>query len=137
MVQFRDLRIKTLSADSQSATDDLKNLQGAWQATRIEMNGSPPDESPDVVVTVTDTSYAILDKDKTDRGSFTIDPSHHPRQMDIHPGTGTDSAEMVPAIYELGSDTLRVCYAPQGAKRPTSFSSDESGNTLIIYKRKK
>jgi hypothetical protein len=55
--------------------------------------------------------------------------------MDIKSAEG----ETLPAIYECGPDYLRVCYARDGADRPTSFStsSDEPRMLLIDYKRKK
>ncbi len=49
----------------------------------------------------------------------------------------TDSGDEIPAIYEAGADTLKVCYALNGAARPTEFKSAEgSDHVLAVYKRK-
>ena len=139
-VQFKDMRIKTLGGkDAGNASDGVQTLQGAWQVSTVEVNGSalPSEDVSKILVTVKGTAYTVLNDGKSDPGSFTIDSSKQPGQMDIHPESGPDQGKTLLAIYEVASDTLRVCYAPEGAKRPTSFStSDNSGRMLITYKRK-
>jgi hypothetical protein len=57
--------------------------------------------------------------------------------MDVeHVGENGDEHSML-AIYDVTSDTMRVCYNPEGGSRPTSFSTKpDSGNISIVYKRK-
>lgn len=140
MVQFKDIRIKTLGVkDAGNASGDVKELQGAWRVSTVEVNGSglPSEDVSNIVVTVKGTAYTLSNNGSSDPGSFTVDSSKHPEQMDIRPESGPDQGKTLLAIYEVASDTLRVCYAPEGAKRPTSFStSDNSGRLLITYKRK-
>jgi uncharacterized protein (TIGR03067 family) len=139
-VQFKNIRIRTLDAkDSSNAGGDLKNLQGEWKVVRVEANGSalPSEDTSSIVVAVKGTTYTLLDNGKSDPGRFSIDPSTQPKQMDIHPESGPDQSKTLLAIYELDSDTFRVCYASEGNKRPVSFSTtDNSGSLLIDYKRK-
>ena len=139
-VQFKDLRIKKLSAGDRSAADDLKKLQGAWQVAALEANGSavPSEDLPSILVTIKDHSFSAAIEDRTDRGSFTVDPSKSPGQMDIRPETGPDAGESLPGIYEMTPDGFRICYARPGGKRPASFSTDEeAGRLFIAYKRQK
>jgi len=136
-VQFKNLRLKRLSG--QASAGDINHLQGEWQATRVEVDGSPlpSEDAANIVVTVKDTAYTALINERSDRGKFTIDPSKKPKQMDIQPDAGPDQGKKLLAIYEVGPDTLRVCYAPEGTERPTAFSTTEnSGRLLITYKRK-
>jgi len=72
------------------------------------------------------------------RGSFTVDPSKSPGQMDIRPETGPDAGESLPGIYEMTPEGFRICYARPGGQRPASFSTgEEAGRLLIAYKRQK
>ena len=136
-VQFKNLRLKALSGQSSGA--DIQQLQGQWQATSVEVNGAalPSEDAANIVVTVKEMAYTALINERSDQGKFTIDPSKQPKQMDIHPDSGPDDGKRLSAIYEVGPETLRVCYAPEGTERPTDFSATEnSGRLLITYKRK-
>ncbi len=139
-VQFKDLRIKKLSTGDRSGADDLKKLQGVWQVAALEANGSavPSEDLPSILVTIKDHSFSAAIEDRTDRGSFAVDPSKSPGQMDIRPETGPDAGESLPGIYEMTPDGFRICYARPGGQRPASFSTgEEAGRLLIAYKRQK
>jgi uncharacterized protein (TIGR03067 family) len=118
----------------------LQKLQGVWEVSGVEANGSavPNDELPKITVTVKDNSYSATFEDRTDRGSFTIDPSKNPHAMNIRPESGPDAGETLPAIYELTADGFRTCYGRPGRDRPATFSTgEEAGRLMIAYKRKK
>ena len=139
-VQFKNMRIKKLSAGDQSGSDDLRKLQGVWRIVGVEANGSavPSEDLPNIVVTIKDRSYSVAYEDRTDRGSFTIDPSRKPGQMDVRPESGPDAGESLPAIYESTADGFRMCYGRPGRQRPSSFSTgQEAGQLLVTYKRQK
>ena len=151
IVQFRNFRLRTLSAGDQSGTDDtsktppvavedLKQLQGGWQVTSAEANGEalPSDDISSLVLTIKDRSFSVLNADSPIKGTFTLDASKQPKQMDIRSEAGPEEGQLLPAIYELGPDTLRVCYARQGAPRPSSFATTNDARLLLMtYKRKK
>jgi uncharacterized protein (TIGR03067 family) len=139
-VEFRNLRLKTLTAGSTSAADDLQKLQGKWEVAGGEVNGSaiPESDIPTITLTITDKSYLVERDGSTDRGSFSVDPSKQPKQMDIQPGSGDDAGNQLLAIYELGVDSFKVCYAAAGEDRPKSFATEPDSRRLTInYKRKK
>jgi len=138
LVQFRNIQIKALGSEGADGSgDDLKKLQGAWQVTSMEANGSatPAEDVTNITVVVKDRSYTVFNMDGSHGGTFTIDPSKPPKQMDI---TGEGGGDTLPAIFEwLGSDGFRVCYGRDGAPRPTSFSTTNDERRLMItYKRK-
>ena len=141
MVQFKHLVLQTFGGkDAGIASDDIRNLQGAWQATSVEANGSalPSEDIANIVVTIKEKGYTRVNNEQSEHGSFTIDASKQPKEMDIHPETGPDEGKTLPAIYELSPDSFRICYAPEGGKRPESFSTtDESRRLLATLKRKK
>jgi uncharacterized protein (TIGR03067 family) len=139
LVQFKNLRLKDLSDRGGTLPDDLKKLQGAWRVGGAEANGSAIDQSdiPNLSVTIKGNSYSLLNGDQTDKGTFSLDPSKTPKQMDIHHTNGYGDAETLLAIYEIQPDGFRVCYAQPGGERPTSFTStQDSGTILVTYKRK-
>ena len=69
-----------------------------------------------------------------DEGSFKLSPLTTPKRLD-----GVDkNGKEVQAIYELGENTIRVCYAAEGSDRPGDFSSKaDSGRVLAVYRRKR
>jgi len=137
-VQFRNIQIKALGSEGADGSgDDLKKLQGAGQVTSMEANGSatPAEDVTNITAGGKDRSYKVFNMDGSHGGTFTIDPSKQPKQMDI---TGEGGGDTLPAIFEwLGSDGFRVCYGRDGAPRPTSFSTTNDERRLMItYKRK-
>ena len=119
--------------------EEIKELQGVWEVTGGEVNGAPiaPEDIPGIVVTIEGDTYKVVTQTGTDRGGFTVNPSQPPKQMDIRPETGSDAGRTVLAIYELGPDNLRVCYAAPGGERPRAFATEpDSGRLVITYKRR-
>jgi hypothetical protein len=75
-VQFKDLRIKKLSAGDRSAAEDLRKLQGVWKVAGLEANGSavPSEDLPSILVTIKDDSFSAAIEDRTEsRGGFAVD----------------------------------------------------------------
>jgi len=139
-VEFRDLRIKTGSGGSASAGDEINRLQGTWQVVGIEADGTavPSEYITNIVAVIAGSNYRVINNDKVDRGVLTIVPSETPRQMDIRPTLGDNAGRTMPGIYELGPDSLKVCFAQEGTKRPASFSTaDDASFLLMTYKRKR
>jgi uncharacterized protein (TIGR03067 family) len=128
-VQFRDIRIKELGKKA--------SFDGTWKviAGTIDGNAAGEDFLNSVSVTIDGKNYRSIIGGETDSGSFTVDDAKSPNAMDIRPANNPD--RIIPAIYELTGDTLRVCYATKGA-RPTEFKSEaDSGVVLFTYKRGK
>jgi uncharacterized protein (TIGR03067 family) len=136
-VQFRDLRLKTGAAAKEAAADPLAPLQGTWEIVSVEKEGSPvpQDDIAGITVVISGSAYRLINKDNVSKGTFTVDPSKDPKQMDVR--HKEDDADTMPAIYEITSETFRVCYNPEGGTRPTSFSTKpDSPFMSVVYKRK-
>lgn len=139
-VRFKNIRMKTLSSETASAADDVKKLQGVWEIASGEVNGGPmpPDDTAGITLTIAGDKYTVVKGDFNDHGSFSVDGSKTPKQMDVRPETGSGAGNTMLAIYEAGPDSFRVCYATQGADRPKAFTTEvDSGRVVIAYKRKK
>ena len=140
MAQFKDIRIKKLSAaQAQAQGDDLKQLQGVWKVDTVEIDGAPvaAENVSGLSVSIKGSSYIFHNQEGDHPGTFKLDPSKQPKQMDIRPGDGPDEGQTLPGIYEVGPETFRVCYAnKQGAARPGSFGTEQdSGRLLVSYKK--
>jgi len=133
-VQFKNLRLKTSSGDKASAADELKKMEGDWQIAGIEMAGTTvsSNELPKVVVTIKGDTFKVANVGMEAGGRFSINLTETPPQIDIHADSGPDQGRTFPGIYELGAETMRICCSRLGRRRPTSFSSGENGNFVLI-----
>jgi len=139
-VSFKNIRLKTLSAGGGAAAEDVQKMQGVWEVAGGEVNGSAISAAdiPAITLTIKDKTYHVDREGNIDRGSFSVDPSTQPKQMDIQPGTGDDAGNKLLAIYEVGEDSFKVSYAAPGEDRPKSFTTEPDSRRLTInYKRKK
>lgn len=106
----------------------------------MEANGETisSEASGGMKLTVSGEKYSVERDGETDRGTFSVDATKSPKQMDIRPESGPGAGRTILAIYEHSGDTMRVCYALQdGASRPKGFkTTPDSGEVLINYKRK-
>jgi uncharacterized protein (TIGR03067 family) len=133
-VQFKDIRIKSLSGDS-STKSDLDRLQGDWAPVEMVANGEKvsDDALANIKLKIKGNQYFLETSDNPSQGSFKITESGNPRLMDVT----TQGGDELPAIYEISGDTFKACYALNGGSRPTEFKSTEgSDRVLAIYKRK-
>jgi len=139
-VQFKNVRIKTLSAPAQSKSGDGERTDGVWDVASMEANGETisSETSESLKLTVNGEKYSVNRDGEVDRGTFSVDATKSPRQMDIRPETGPGAGKTILAIYEFSGDTMRVCYQLQdGTERPKDFkTTQDSGEVLINYKRK-
>ena len=135
-IQFKDLRIKMskVSSAKTSAADDLKKMEGDWQVAGIEMAGATvsSNEMTKVVVSIKGDTFKVTTAGIEGGGRFSLNPSETPAQIDIRSDSGPDQGRIFPGIYELGAETMRICCSRLGRRRPTTFSSAENGNFVLI-----
>jgi uncharacterized protein (TIGR03067 family) len=129
--------LTTLTADDSA---DVKALQGTWTPVKAELGGQP---MPDVVLkTITlklnKNEYDVtVTGEQPDHGTWTLDTSAKPKGMIITGVKGPNAGKSFPAIYEITTDTLRICYDLSGAKRPAEFKTSAGTKLyLVTYKRK-
>jgi uncharacterized protein (TIGR03067 family) len=130
-----------VAAARADADGDLKALVGKWALVKGELGGK------DVTEHLKDLDFRIAAGGKytatvgklVDEGSFTVDPTKTPKQMDIKTGKGGPSAgKELKAIYTLDGDALVICYQFGGGDRPAAFKSEpDTKQYLARYKRAK
>lgn len=119
---------------------DLEYLQGLWRQVAFEENGStdPLDThgAPGAVMTVARHTFrvSVPGEETLVEGSFTIDASRHPKCIDWIDSIGDDAGKVIPAIYELGSDSFRFAAADPDTLRPESFAGGQ-GITIRTFVR--
>src|SRR5438128_809490 len=115
-VQFKNIRIKTLSG-SAAAKSDVDQLQGDWAPVEMVANGEKvsDDALANIKLKIKVNEYFLETKDRPSQGSFRITGRGNPKYMDVTTQAGDELA----AIYEISGDTFKACYAVNGAARPT------------------
>ena len=71
-------------------------------------------------------------------GTQKLDPSKSPKTIDVTVTEGLNKGAVMLGIYEINGDTLKVCFDPEGKKRPTEFkSASGSADFVNVHKRVK
>jgi uncharacterized protein (TIGR03067 family) len=129
------------ATDNDSAKDDLATLQGQWVVVSLEHRGHPAEpadfEGQSSVYEKNRWTWKVGDKVMR-RGIITLDSTRTPKAINTWDSDGPHEDETVPGIYQLDGDTLKLCFAMPGEKRPTEFTTKSgTGAFLVVYKRKK
>jgi uncharacterized protein (TIGR03067 family) len=126
------------SHDSASETD-LALMQGTWTLVSAMEDGTPlsEDKVKQTTIVVKDDTFrfpALADDATSKAGTFTLDASKRPKQMD----TMSEDKTVMLGIYEIDEDSYKVCFAPAGALRPREFASmPGTAQILQIWQRQK
>ena len=120
---------------------DARQLYGIWVLVSAEENGHPvPAET-----IATSTHQMIFQKDGyTDvfkgkkgtvvfKGTYKIDPSKAPAEIDLATYAGKTLGPTFPAIYEVKGDTLTICTPLEGKQRPAQFTT--IGAAICVFKK--
>jgi len=117
----------------------ISKLQGSWQVESQEENGKKlgADELKRRTICFGQNLFLIRDNAKmVQLGKLKIDPSKSPKTINTIVEKGVHEGDILPGIYELEGDTLKICLNSEGDTRPKEFKSEpKSGLTLIVCKR--
>jgi RNA polymerase sigma-70 factor (ECF subfamily) len=126
--------------------EDKEAIQGTWKVTAVETGGkdvSATDEfkplaEAEWVVTADEITFELPGK-PDQKAAYKIDASKKPKELDVTPSDGpaNEKDKMMPAIYSLEGDVLKICAAsPDDPTRPRELASKEGTKTLLItFKR--
>lgn len=118
---------------------ELTKFQGTWTFESVEAGGKklPADQFKGMTVTFEGDKYAVKIGDMVvEAATLKLDLSKSPKTFDSTVTFGPNKGKVYLAIYEMSGDTLKVCFDPEGKKRPTEFKG-ESGAQLVVHKRVK
>ncbi len=120
---------------------ELKKFQGAWTVELVEAGGMevPIALFKGMTVTFEGDKYTVKIGDQVIQAATQkLDPSKSPKTHDGTVAEGPNKGTVILGIYEISGDTLKVCFDPEGKKRPTEFKTAAgSQTTLAVYKRVK
>src|ERR1700755_2844859 len=103
---------------------ELKKFQGTWTFESVEAGGKklPADQFKGITVTFEGDKYAVKKGGEVvEAATQKLDPSKSPKPLDAKVTEGPNKGAVILGIYEISGDTLKVCFDPEGKKRPTEF----------------
>jgi uncharacterized protein (TIGR03067 family) len=127
--------------DKADLEKELRKFQGTWTFESCETGGKgiPAGDLKGLTLTFEGAKHTVKKGDEVIQvGTQKLDPSKSPKTIDVTMVEGPNKGAVMLGIYEFDGDTLRVCFDPQGKKRPTEFKSAAgSENFLNVHKRVK
>lgn len=139
---FCGLAFSNLGADDKAEIEkETKKFQGNWTIESSEAGGQkiPAEQLKEFLVIYEGDKHTLKFGDKVfQTGTHKLDPSKSPKAIDMTMTDGPSKGTVMLGIYEIDGDTMKVCFDPQGKKRPTEFKTDAtSGYFLNVHKRVK
>lgn len=112
---------------SKKIASDPYPLNGEWKPVREEMAGQPMPAAyfKSHLLVIRDSTYTFT-AESVDKGIS----AYANGKMDITGKEGVNTGRTFKALYELNSDTLKICYNLKGDTYPASFSTQ--GNPLYF-----
>ena len=126
--------------DKADVEKELKKFQGTWTFESVEAGGKevPAAGFKGITVTFEGDQYTVKKGDEVIQAATQkLDPSQSPKTLDVTVAEGPNKGAVMLGIYEISGDTLKVCFDPEGKKRPTQFKSASGSQTLVVHKRVK
>jgi uncharacterized protein (TIGR03067 family) len=126
--------------DKADVEKELKKFQGTWTFESVEAGGKklPADQFKGITVTFEGDKYAVKKGDEVvEAATQKLDPSKSPKTLDAKVTDGPNKGAVILGIYQISGDTLKVCFDPEGKKRPTEFKGVSGSQTLVVHKRVK
>jgi uncharacterized protein (TIGR03067 family) len=124
----------------EAATKELKKLEGKWVlASGINDGKELPEKALEgATLTIEGNKHTVKFGGKTYKGTHKVDPSKSPKTIDITDTEGPFKDKTVLGIYRVTKDEFKICYAPPGKDRPsTFFAKAGSGHRTHTWKREK
>jgi len=121
--------------------EDREKFQGNWSLISLERDGkkTPPEELTAIKLTIRANNFVLRrDSAVLSEGTFTLDPTRKPKEIDETITAGPNRGKLSQAIYEIDEKHHTICFAAAGRERPTEFSSKPgSGRILQVWRREK
>ena len=123
----------------EAARRDYARLSGTWRLVRAVVNGTPvPEPQVRQTILITDGNTFRFPQaagvGTHPAGTFTINPSTRPSQVDSVAAGGSQAGQVTLGIYEIVDAThKRACWGPPGGPRPTAFESPPGSGRILQY----
>jgi uncharacterized protein (TIGR03067 family) len=123
---------------------ELARFQGTWKVVGGEEGGKPlppPPEAAGVRFVIEGNKMTVKGpkgkETETSKGSFTIDPSKDPAEIDSKSEEKGEEDLRVPGIYKFDGDRLSMCFT-KGLKpnRPKTFATKDTPGAILMVLEK-
>jgi uncharacterized protein (TIGR03067 family) len=138
--------VVALAAASDSSDDrksDLKTggagaLVGTYTITALASDGRdlPPERGVGNTVRFTETTVTVTDKDRkeTFAATYTLDASKTPVQITMTSTLAPAKGAVARGLIRKQGDTVALVYALPGGEMPTTFTTKEKQNMIVMKK---
>lgn len=114
-------------------------LDGVWSLIQSELAGqaAPQFLALRIELEVRDGNYAVSFAGRVaDRGTCALGANDTHHTVTLQGQSGPNAGRIIPSIYQLNGDELRVCYGLDG-EVPVTFATTEGTQLfLATYRRK-
>ncbi len=117
---------------------EYARFEGTWRFSSFEIEGmkQPASDFKNIRLVLKGDQWTL--QGGPDKGTFKIDPTKNPKQIDVLFAEGPEKGKTALGIYELEGDRYTVCLGLVGRDRPTQFvSKPGSGHVLEVLRRVK
>lgn len=122
-------------------SEELQRFQGTWQLDSWQQKGKPlaaEDLKKRGVFFGANLFVFRRDGKLLQAGSLQLDPSKSPHTVNLSVKEGDGKDGVMLGIYALDGNTLKLCFDPEGQKRPEKLAPDaKSPFTFIELKKPK
>jgi RNA polymerase sigma-70 factor (ECF subfamily) len=132
----------TAARGADPAADEVKKLQGEWQAIEVEINGKKgTKDDADVKalrLVIKDDAMTLpspVGDGKERKKTFKLDPSKSPKEIDITSLDGQEKDQTAACIYKLDGDRLTICmpyFTKDPSVRPKEFKAGANDGIMLI-----
>jgi uncharacterized protein (TIGR03067 family) len=118
---------------------ELSELEGIWLPLHAELAG---EKAPEMVLARTELElragrYAVrFGGEIADEGNYTQAIGEIHATVVLTGKRGTNQGRIIPCIYQLRGDRLRICYGLNGVTPPQFTSAPDAPHYLVTYRRK-
>ncbi len=130
----------TPTDDKAEVGKELQRFKGTWTFKSVEAGGQeqPAAALKGSTVTFEGDKYTVRKGEEAIQTcTLKLDPSKSPKTLDVTVAEGLNKGAVMPGIYEISGDTLKVCFDPEGKNRPTEFKGAPGSQTLVVHERVK
>lgn len=124
--------VLTAQAGDDAQKKEKAALQGTWKILSFENNqGKDTNFEGATIEFDKDGKNLTFSKDgQAKKGTFTLNPTGKPKEIDIKPG---DENKTFEGIYRIEKDKLTLCLAPEsGDGRPSEFALKDGKNYVLV-----
>jgi uncharacterized protein (TIGR03067 family) len=120
--------------------EELSKFGGSWTIAEMVIagNSSPSENFKDDRLILQGDRFIWQSPGATTRGEFKVDPTASLKTIDLIFTDGSTKGQTLYGVYELTSDTYRVCISTNGKPRPVALESKPGQHQVLeVFKRER